>query len=690
MSYSIQNFWQTRFHSIVAAPITPLPGWNGTLPIDEAYTSARLSLREEHSDLNQPVWLIAAPGAVGKSALAKQVCAATGAVYVDLASAAAVGGTYLAGGLVHSSLYQSWVNKTTAVVIDALDEARLRVTQAGFEAFIDDVAKVARQGGFPIVILGRVRIIEEAWLILSENCGVNPPIFDIELFSQEEAESFVFSQLKKLSKQKTSTGGLQYLALSALLVTHDSVYKAVINKVVQGIGSLSAQDGNRFVGYAPVLHAVAKVIASEDNVAKIDAQVERILNGRVLLNLTEEILARETGKLAAQVAQVNGPVSGPIYEQEEQLERLACRIYELTAPPPPAILKQNQIKVYEEAVQNLLPQHPFLDGGSYNPSSAVFAACIHAAALHSKRPELIDSAESYANDSQHTPNPFLYDFYREVSGHVSDIRAEHIGLLFESILARAKPDESVSLSIDEGDLAGTLSVEFMISRLDETHTRIEFVAPATGTIRLGRSIAGVFVDAPDTDLEIGGGDQLELIAPVSVNVRKLIFSCTQLAVKAEGPNSTSKLVALDSQEVWHAPSLQAPVIRSDAQLRVSWPGSAAYPWNHFNSTDSEDEDEGTADALRALRRFAMAFRSHSKGALARFKGKIEHTRMLKGKTGEALLAKLKADKIIYLKGEMYYLDPNLLGEIVGVSFMSVNLKQYSDSARNYVQGLAAQ
>lgn len=687
-SFSIDQFWKARFAGVQRMEIASLPGWESGPASEAAYIPARMSLRADFKDLDQKVWLIAAPGAVGKSALAKQLCAATGAIYLNLAAAATVAGNYLVGGLFYAQLQQAWTDGATAIVIDALDEARLRVTQSGFEAFLSDVAKVAQLGKFPIIVLGRVGIIEEAWTILCENSRLNPPIFDIELFSREEAEKFVLAQLKKMASQESATGGYGYPNLAGSLSSHMGVYEKVIGRVIAGIGSLSEQDGNRFVGYAPVLHAVAKVIAAEDNPARIDAQVERVLSGRVLLNLTNEILDRETGKLVTQVGQVAGPIEANLYDKDEQLERLACRLFSLPSPPPPAaFLAPNQLKAYEEAVQNLLPQHPFLDGAGTGPSSAVFGARIVAAALNSRRADLVRGAERYASHAQHTPNPFLYDFYREAASSSDLILAEHIGLVFDSVLARAKPDDAVRLSVDEDEENSSFNVEIMILRQDESSTQLEFNASNSGIIRLGRRIAGVSIDAINSAVELGEGDQLELISPVSIVAGRLSLNCNQLVVKVEPHSSGDKVVSMECQELAAEPSLQAPTVRGDAILRVTWPGAANYPWNYVFVEETEDEDPETADALRALRRFAMAFRSHSKGALARFRGKIEHARMLKSATGLAVFEKLKEDKIIFLSGEMYYLDPKLLGEKVGVSFMSINLKQYSPAARKYVQGL---
>ena len=201
MDTSIENFWKKKFAGLKQdASMKSFPGWRNDCEPDESYVPARLSLRKDFEDTSQNVWLVGAPGAVGKSTLAKEIAAATGAVYLDLAEAATVAGNYMVGGRVYTGLLSAWTTGQAAVLIDALDEARMRVTQSGFEAFLSDVATVAGMGKYPVVLLGRVGIIEEAWTILNELHSLKPPIFDIELFEPEEAKRFVRARLNKLAK----------------------------------------------------------------------------------------------------------------------------------------------------------------------------------------------------------------------------------------------------------------------------------------------------------------------------------------------------------------------------------------------------------------------------------------------------------------------------------------------------------
>lgn len=685
MAYSIEEFWTQRFAGVTSHPnAKPVLGWGFDLPRLDAYVEAGLSLREGYEDLAQKVWLIGAPGAVGKSTLAKEICAATGAVYLDLAAAATVAGNYLVGGLFYANLSPAWTEGKTALVIDALDEARLRVTQSGFEAFLADVANAAAIGKYPVIVLGRVGIIEEAWTILDELGHIQAPIFDIELFDETQANRFVLARLQKLAKETDGQGKLIYPELRKALQTHASVYQNVISRVVTGLQQLSAEDGKKFVGYAPVLDAVAKVIGSENNPARIGDEMQRVLEGAVLSSLSNEILRREQGKLVNQLTNTVPNMPKDLYTPQEQLERIGARLFGAKPPALPSQLAPQQIAGYEAAVNNLLPQHPFLDGSGTAASSAVFSAAAVAAALKGSRDDLSKAAERYASSSQHTPNPFLYEFYHERGQNIDLVPTEHIGLIFDSVLARAKPGETVRLSVEGDEDKESLDVEILIGRSEEPPVRIELTAPRAGTLRLGRRVSGVNIDAEGTAVELGIGDQLELVAPLFIAAKTLSLFCNQVVVKEES-GAADNTVVLECSDFIADAGLPVPVVRSGAQLQVSWPDASSYPWTAFAASGAAEENPRTADALRILRRLTMAFRSHSKGQLARFKDKIEHQRMLKGDIGEKLLRKLINDEVISLKSPMYLLDADALGAKVGASYVNVKLKIYSPQTREYLQ-----
>lgn len=687
MEYSIKNFWQQRFSPLASqTPSKSLPGWIHSAAHAQSFVEAPLFLRTDFADLSQNVWMVAAPGAVGKSTLAREICAATNAVYLDLAAAATVAGNYLVGGLVNAGLWDAWQRGQTTLLVDALDEARLRVTQTSFEDFLVDVANVAANRSIPIILLGRVGIVEEAWTILNERSGLTPPIFDIELFHADRAKSFVLSALSRLAGLEERVSGRKvYPHLAGALQAHSSVYEDAVGFLVDHLTAATKSDGRQFAGYAPVLEAVATVIASEPNPARIGEAMKAILQGQVLGRVTSEVMNREAGKLAAQIsASLPSINTNGLYGPAEQLSRLASLVLGTGTPTFPHGLTQDAVAPYEAAVQSLLPQHPFLDSKEPKPSGAVFAACILAAALTGPDPDLARAAERIAGGGPNTPNPFLLEFYLEATAPKREVPAAHVGLLYASLDATAGAGDVVRLSVEGED---ALDVEMSLVQVDGVEKRHEFTTAPGGALRFGRRVSGVNVDAENTDVEIGDEGQVELVAPIAVRARTLFLNSTELVVKSDHAGSIDPIASLEAAEAIADAGLRPPVVRPGAKLQVIWADAKVYPWTPFATDAGEDPDPRMADAQRALRRLCISFRSHSKGRLARYKGKVEHFRMTKGALGVALRQALLSDKVLTLEGAMYFLDPDALGRVVGVGFQDLKLKRYSARSREYLNAV---
>ncbi len=683
MDYTIDGFWKARLSTIDKIQhFAALPGWSDANTRLEAFEEAGLSLRSDYADLTQPVWLIAAPGAVGKSTLAQQLCAATGAIYLDLAVADTVGGNYITGGLVHTNALAAWQAGQTTLVIDALDEARLRVTQQAFEDFLQDIWRMAQSRSLPVVLLGRVGIMEEAWAIIADQQSVELPIFNIEHFTSEQAQSFVSKRLKTMARSSQPAGDYPHLA--NLLSQHPQVYERLIGELITNLQDLAHTASEEFVGYAPVLEAVAKLIAVQTNPSQFQG-LHDSAGSQVLRDIADQILERESNKLKEQLQASGHDLPGQVYPPEEQLERLACRLFQLPAPSAPTDVPAAEQVAYMAAVSSLLEQHPFLNGSGRAPSNPVFAACISAAALRHPTDSLRQCAERDGLQLQHTPNPFLYDFYEPSTLDV--VPTGHVGLLYESVLAKSKAGDSIGLSIDEGE-DGLLAVEITGATSEEaTPEKYQFTTNALNLLTLGRRIANLAIDAPNLYVSLGRKDVLEMLAPVTVQCHTLDFQCDRVVVKAGKQTGYNSAVVLEAQEAIAAHVRTTPLVSPGAELLVSWPGDVAFPWTDYSDKRVRHDDADLADLLRIFRRLVMAFRSHSKGRLARFKDKVDHARMLKDDRGRALLKKMQADSIISNERHMYFLDPDALGEKVGASFQDVNLKRYADRTLAYLREL---
>src|SRR6185312_10023612 len=146
---------------------------------------------------------------------------------------------------------------------------------------------------------------------------------------------------------------------------------------------------------------------------------------------------------------------------------------------------------------------------------------------------------------------------------------------------------------------------------------------------------------------------------------RLKFHCPELVVQLGDTSGTSadNSVTIEARELLESRIRNVPLVRKGAELSVSWPGASAYPWTHVAPIANGEVDKNIDEALRGLRRLILAFRSHSRGRLARFQDKIEHRRITKGALGVAIRERMLRDKILTLEGNMYFLNPVALGSV---------------------------
>lgn len=667
-TYTIGTFWERRLQKAKAANQNGLPGWHSDVEAMPTFVEAPLSRSENFESNDDPekseVILVSAPGAVGKSTLARQIASLTGAVYLDLAEAEPVGGNTLSGGLVKAGILTEWQSDTAGLLIDGLDEARLKVTQEGFEAFLADVAYISRDRSVPTILFGRTGAIQDAWLVLSGKISVT--VLEIGYYPPNVAFDFAKARLKAAypDNPHLETG---YRALEILL---DRLRKN------------TQEDGDRFAGYAPVLQAVANHVARETNPSTLISKAEKGEQPVTLQNVVEAILEREQQKLQAlPFEDLN--LTSKLYQPMEQLQRLVARVYKRPAPPLPA-MNPKDAQTYSTALETWVPEHPFLDGSS-NAASAVFGAVIVAAALRDKSTAEAASLQELAKGA--AANPFLAEFYFD--GRTGrNLPPEHIGIIYASLRARLSLGDSASLTVDgfeEGDELQQLraEVEISIARFGDEQVRIlRFDSDQAGSVRLGSHIEDVDIAAPLATVEIGGAREAVLVAPVSIQCQTLKFAAERLIVE-KSPAMPDSAVMLEADVADAGSVVSVPVLNGHVALTVAWKDAEAYPWTSFRSSPTALQDPRTDEALRRFRKFVISFRSHSKGSLKRLAAKLEHDRMTKG-TGKAVLGHMVATGVLTTDGSMYTLHQAALAERTGASYTSAMARNFSDQTIAFV------
>ena len=125
---------------------------------------------------NSQVLIIGAPGAVGKSTLARALSSRRGALIWDLAEAEEVGFGSLDAMLEHTmqsglkSDFLEWMSEGMQfIIIDALDEGRIKVTENSFLRLLENISRLAKDAKAScFVLLGRTQIAESVWLNLTD------------------------------------------------------------------------------------------------------------------------------------------------------------------------------------------------------------------------------------------------------------------------------------------------------------------------------------------------------------------------------------------------------------------------------------------------------------------------------------------------------------------------------------------
>ena len=676
--YTIDEFWIPRLGTS-SRPASPslVKGWSFEDQGLSTFKEAPLTLSTDEfgtdaDPLHSLVLLVSAPGAVGKSTLARQIAFITGSVYVDLAKADPVGGNTISGGLVRSKIYPAWEDGSMTALVDGLDEAILKTTREGFEAFLADVAALSADRTIPIVLYGRTGAIQDAWLVLTEQLGEDVAVLEIGYFGPEASIDFAEARLSASHPGRN----------------HPDVDRLALELLLDGLRTQTASDGDRFAGYAPVLQAVAEHVGRESNPSRLVSELQQGLQPPVTLHsVISAILNREQKKLETLPFQ-EPDLAKKLYSPEEQLDRLVARVYQVPQPILPDIPAEDA-ETYSTALETWVGEHPFINGDA-GTSSAVFQAVISTRALRNDvaAPEAL-RIELAKGDAA---NPFLYVFYmgEKSESETTVLPEEHIGVIYSSIRASLAQGETASLLVEQpdGDEQEVCSadVEIEISRSgNDNSVLLSFQTELIGTIFLGPHVKDVAIYMPHANVEVGQGTEVSLVAPVDIQCADLAIVAEKVIVETT-PESQVSSVFLQADSISGSPMATVPVVRNNAKLFACWPSAENYPWTSFavEQPGAQSDDALIDEALRRFRKFVVEFRSHRNGGLARSRHKIDSSRMIKG-TGQAVLEAMLEAGIVTRDQARYYLDADKLGELTETNYGGCMAYQFGPKVIAFVE-----
>lgn len=702
-------------------PLVPADGFGYVEHSIPGFVPPRL---RDRGDLPLPardrVVIVSASGAVGKSTLARQLAFSACAPYWDLSAARPSSANALLGVIQRcfgvtgtAEVYSRVAAGQMCFVIDALDEARMKTTDAGFEALLHDVAEIAKASpSTSFILLGRSQVAETAWLVLEE-AGVPSRLLSILPFNKEERDAYIALAIDRSRPSWRDEGEGHRRPVTE---ARDLVISQ-LEQALTGVGSTPREVVEAFIGYAPVLDAVGVMLATASNPLVLINQLRAELQSAnqshmsVLLRVVRHILEREqlekfvpnlTRRVGDGAFQAEGIPVTAIYGELEQCCRLAAKWLRIDSGLRDAFSPLFQAEK-DQAVASLLGEHPFLRDGT-TPINAVFENYLLVIVLLRGPGHLSRAVEAHLSRVSTATSPFFLEFYLELARGepFQSVPADHLGWLVDSALAADSSIARARVAIEGADpgmddsratnALAEVEFEWQSNSMKGWFTvRRESLPTDLGRdsrVHLPNGVRNTTIITPGTVLMGRPGAEASIGTSVSITCRELSILGTDLVVGSLSGSDERQDelggVYLEAHIVHHEIS-NRPIVRT--QLTLKWPGAVAYPWHEFaiQGELAGVGDRALGDAYRRFRRIVMTLQSHGRGSLARTSRKIEHERVMGGVLGRALLEQLILDGILELHDGFYFWIPGIASELVGVSWLDLREYRMSEKLKQYLR-----
>lgn len=652
-------------------------------------------------DVEKPqVLLVSAVGAAGKSALAKVLSNRTGLPLLNLARHKPVGDNTLTGLLTTAFAADRWSTVlqgisagTFGIVVDGIDEGRSKTAEQAFNAFLDDVVKLCKNSTSPsFVMLGRTQVLEECWLYLTDK-KVSTGLLTIDPFDLSQARTYI----DRFTDGQKSSQAVQYR----------EARDAILDKLSTAFSSGADQPGNflSFIGYPPVLDAIVTLLKEEQNYHRLKERlgdsasnnmeiallnrialyiVDRERNEKVIPNIVQPLL-----KAAA--SSQHAPNETDTFDLREQCIRLVS--YCIDQPVSFSRIADPVLNArYEEQLATFLPEHPFLTGKEFR--NAIFEAVALAVLISSQQVSDNELALRYIDSHRHS---YYLVYLLAIVARDGRIPLACLRAVIGAALELKATNSSVELQIDgpDGEDAKPsdsvdVEVELTVGTGKERSKRFQFQCPwiADVPIYLGARLSSAYISLPG-EVALGGGREIELTAPVEVSATKIILRAPILTLRVQSAPEAEKHILLEAEQV----SSEVTALGgagADFTIAVADTATVHYPLvQHAEQRTKSPPDPDVTEKYLRFRKILSHFRSHSKGAMAKYRDKVENPRVAGNRVGSAVLAKLVQDKVLVIEGPMYFVVPERVDALLGTSWPDLRKGKASDKLLQYLKSISA-
>lgn len=665
--------------------------------------------------------LLTAPAAVGKTTVAAEIARRTLSPLFDL-SRFQVGDGFIEGTLTRAYGPRSLADilgaieaGNMALVFDALDEGEIRAGGNNFDAFMTDLCSLCQQirGGPGIIVLARGETASLVELHFEEK-NVSYASYIIDFFDRESAHKFLGLRLDAINARSASANRAAHRRYpDTFNEAVDVLFNSLSEALVQANNGHGWDNYNvkSFLGYAPVLTALAEVLRVGNYsvlTRDIKASPPWLTSGQsawqVLTSIVQWLVEREQRKLVdnARVRMQAGadPLGfsdwDNLFTADEQIIRVLSRVLKVTMPDRLPVNLPGQLRdPYEDAIDLMLPQHPFLGDDGF--ASVVFQEYSYSKILQSGPSWLGTVVRQRLRESTQLPSPLLGYFMLAPDPDLEYpvIHAEDIGFFYNSLQSRSTQPGEIQLIIGENLVIG----ETDGSRLEG------FVWQASGDgarflvddlekgISFWRRVSYCFINSSQLVRLQSDGD-FWLGPDCYIECDRLELSASEIRVDTgllphDESNEDGGGVSLIARS--YTDSGVIPRLRQFGRgdLMISWP-DVAYPWATYRATfetsNTDDDYYRVHEAYLHLRRILRGFRGSSafRGTIGRSVQYINGVVVGQSALAYDLLQYLVETQLLRIQGNRYTLDTDKAGEL-GLSFNNLKTNIITKATREYLE-----
>lgn len=593
----------------------------------------------------------------------------------NLGNHPAVADSALVGMLYNSLGYQnissflgSLQEGKSLVIIDGADEGMVKVgNYEAFNRFIKGVADIASKSSkTTFIILGRISAMEIVQLVL-EDYNIKTQCVRIEAFTEDQAKEFIN---KRTGQSDTN---VTYVELRDYIL-------ASIGDIFKNQHDIKISDYQKFIGYAPVLMSISKLISVEDNPHRLyqDLSRQKVKNINLLITILKSILERDkkekinTLVIQELVSDRSISFQEMVYENVYTNTEQCYRVLALAMGQNVTMNITGDSDFdnrYEEQIKTWIVDHPFYDTEKHCIQNSVFESYIISVLIDepSYRKLVYEYLRTKYKDAFMLF--YIYDFLRKKEEYIDCL---FLPYLIYSAHSLDDSEHKVEVQIEEDDFEKDEALcKICIKGFDREY-QYTLALPSNERLYIGDQISNTSVLIPSLDFELNRICSV-LSAPINIQCKTLYTKAGDFQVEY-APGNAQGCVVVDCESVVsdfsNGRQYKFYCSKNDDNFKLISSVSPGYPFEQF--WEKNIQKSGLSDSqikiFQKLRRTMSLFKSHSKGRLAKYKAKIDNRRWLGSEEWHFLLDALLSNGVLYEEGNFYFISSDCLSECLGVSY----------------------